>query len=102
MSHIPQSQYTIPDLLASWPWPRAKNPALDQNLEDEANTWVASLELFEPRQLDKFKACQFSGSIYCFKRFNDLHDFPKIYLLLSLHRSKEEVCGTMTLKVSRR
>ncbi|KJA16009.1 hypothetical protein HYPSUDRAFT_148365 [Hypholoma sublateritium FD-334 SS-4] len=61
MGHTPpQSQYIIPDLLSSWPWPRAKNPALDLNLEDEANAWVASLELFEPRQLDKFKACQFN------------------------------------------
>ncbi len=62
-----QSQFIIPDLLASWPWPRAKNPALDQNLEDEANAWVASLELFEPRQLNKFKACQFSKPAYNFE-----------------------------------
>ena len=90
-----QSQFTIPDLLASWPWPRAKNPALDQNLEDEANAWVASLELFEPRQLDKFKACQFSKPIYYFKWFSGLLCSTKIYLLLSLGRSKEEVCGNM-------
>ncbi|KAF8964553.1 terpenoid synthase [Flammula alnicola] len=55
-----QTQYLIPDLLAAWPWSRDKNPALDKNVEDEANAWVASLGLFEPPQLKKFKACDFN------------------------------------------
>ncbi|KAF9472373.1 terpenoid synthase [Pholiota conissans] len=53
-------EYIIPDLLAAWPWHRAKNPALDHQAEDEANAWVASLDLFEPPQLKKFKACEFN------------------------------------------
>ena len=54
-----QSQYLIPDLLATWPWQRTLNPKLAE-VKDEANAWVQSLELFEPAQLKKFYACDFS------------------------------------------
>lgn len=60
MSSTTQTEYTIPDLLAAWPWAREKNPALDQQALDDANAWVASLDLFEPPQLKKFMACEFS------------------------------------------
>ncbi|KAF8964509.1 terpenoid synthase [Flammula alnicola] len=53
------SQYTIPDLLITWPWPRVVNSMLD-DVRDEANAWVMSLDLFEPEQFKKFKACDFN------------------------------------------
>ena len=58
-----QPQYVLPDLLATWPWKRVFNPMLDE-VKDEANSWVESLVLFEPAQLQKFKACDFSNLIF--------------------------------------
>ncbi|KAH9476332.1 Sesquiterpene synthase Agr8 [Psilocybe cubensis] len=52
-------QYFIPDLLATWPWPRSINASLSE-VEEEANAWVQSLELFDPSQFKKFKACNFN------------------------------------------
>lgn len=65
LPHLPMAPpttpiYTIPDLLISWPWARAKNPDLAA-VQDDANAWVESLNLFKPPQLKKFKACEFSG-----------------------------------------
>ena len=54
-----QSQYLISDLLATWPWKRILDPKLAE-VKDEANVWVQSMELFEPDQLKKFYACDFS------------------------------------------
>ena len=54
-----QPQYFIPDLLATWPWRRVYNSKLDE-VNDEANAWMKSLALFEPDQLKKFYACNFS------------------------------------------
>jgi hypothetical protein len=53
------SQYTIPDLLTNWPWLRVTNSMID-DVRGEAIEWVRSLELFEPRQFQKFEACDFS------------------------------------------
>ncbi|KAF9477263.1 terpenoid synthase [Pholiota conissans] len=53
------SQYIIPDLLQSWPWPRVTNDMLDE-VRGEALEWVRSLDLFEPRQFQKFEACDFN------------------------------------------
>jgi Delta6-protoilludene synthase len=52
-------QYIIPDLLATWPTKRILHPKLAE-VKDEANEWVKSLALFEPAQLKKFNACDFS------------------------------------------
>ena len=54
-----QPQYVLPDLLANWPWKRVFNPLLAE-VKDQADSWVESLDLFEPAQLQKFKACGFS------------------------------------------
>ena len=54
-----EPQYIIPDLLATWPWKRVVNPMLDE-VKDEANAWVQSMTLFDPAQLQKFYACDFS------------------------------------------
>ena len=54
-------QYFIPDLLVTWPWKRLINSALAQ-VKDESYAWVESLALFEPAQLRKFNACDFSMS----------------------------------------
>ena len=54
-----QSQYIIPDLLLTWPWKRVLNANLTE-VRDEAISWVQSLDLFEPDQLRKFNACDFS------------------------------------------
>ena len=53
------SQFFIPDLLVTWPWKRVLHPMLAE-VKDEANAWVKSLDLFEPTQLKKFNACDFS------------------------------------------
>ena len=58
-----QPQYTLPDLLATWPWKRVFNAMLGE-VRDEANAWVESLGLFEPAQLKKFNACDFSKLIF--------------------------------------
>ena len=55
-----QPQYIIPDLLVTWPWKRVYNSMIDE-IKDEANAWVTSLALFEPSQLKKFHACDFSN-----------------------------------------
>ena len=54
-----QPQYVLPDLLVNWPWKRVFNPMLVE-VNVQANSWVESLALFEPDQLQKFKACDFS------------------------------------------
>ena len=54
-----QSQYILPDLLVTWPWQRVFNYMLAE-VKDEANSWVESLALFEPAQMKKFEACDFS------------------------------------------
>jgi len=54
------SQYFIPDLLVNWPWPRIQNASLNE-VQTEAVAWVKSLDLFEPRQYQKFEACNFSA-----------------------------------------
>lgn len=54
-----QPQYILPDLLVTWPWKRVFNPMLVE-VKDQANSWVESLDLFEPAQLKKFEACDFS------------------------------------------
>ena len=56
------SQYFIPDLLLTWPWKRLINPALAE-VKNESDAWVKSLALFEPSQLRKFNACDFSMSL---------------------------------------
>jgi hypothetical protein len=53
------SQFMIPDLLITWPWPRVMNDMYDE-VNEEANDWVKSLELFAPKQYRKFEACNFS------------------------------------------
>ncbi|KDR79494.1 hypothetical protein GALMADRAFT_223690 [Galerina marginata CBS 339.88] len=53
------SQFTIPDLLITWPWQEITNPMLHE-VDAEANEWVQSLNLFEPKQFEKFKACNFN------------------------------------------
>jgi hypothetical protein len=53
-----ESFYTIPDLLLSWPWEGPKSPALVL-VQQDANVWVESLELFKPDQLNKFRAYDF-------------------------------------------
>ena len=53
------SQYSIPDLLVTWPWQRMLNPALAE-VKAESNAWVKSLALFGQAQLRKFYACDFS------------------------------------------
>ena len=55
-----QPQYILPDLLVTWPWKRVFNPMLAE-VKDQANSWVESLALFEPSQLKKFEACDFSN-----------------------------------------
>lgn len=55
------SQFTIPDLLANWPWQRVSNDMLEE-VREEANEWVMSLGLFEPSQFKKFRNCDFSKS----------------------------------------
>ena len=57
--NMSSTQYTIPDLLVTWPWQRVLHPMLAE-VKDEANVWVESLDLFEPAQLRKFNACDFS------------------------------------------
>ncbi|PPQ93592.1 hypothetical protein CVT25_005472 [Psilocybe cyanescens] len=52
-------QYVIPDLLITWPWPRAINSSLTE-VDEEANAWVQSLDLFDSAQFKKFKACNFN------------------------------------------
>ena len=64
--------YFIPDLLATWPWQRILNPALNE-VKDDSNAWVTSLSLFEQAQLRKFNACDFSTSYPL---------FLKVYLLI--------------------
>ena len=54
-----QPQYILPDLLATWPWERVFNPMVAE-VKDQADSWIESLALFEPAQLQKFKACNFS------------------------------------------
>lgn len=66
--------YTIPDLLTTWPWARAKNPDL-QVVQNDANAWVESLNLFKPAQLKKFKACEFSE--YCALPYSLIHNWLK-------------------------
>ncbi|KAF8886611.1 isoprenoid synthase domain-containing protein [Gymnopilus junonius] len=53
------SEYTIPDLLAQWPWRRTVNAHLEV-VQDDANAWVGSFELFKPEKFAKFKACNFN------------------------------------------
>ncbi|KAF8159217.1 terpenoid synthase [Crassisporium funariophilum] len=53
------AQYTIPDLLATWPWPQSKNPLLDE-VSQESTAWVKSMNLFEPAQFKKFNSCNFN------------------------------------------
>ena len=65
--------YFIPDLLATWPWQRILNPALNE-VKDDSNAWVTSLALFEQAQLRKFNACDFSTFIH----------FYKVYLLIDI------------------
>jgi hypothetical protein len=64
-----QPQYLLPDLLVTWPWGRVFNPMLDE-IKDQANSWVESLDLFEPAQLQKFKACDFSNLIFTRSHFS--------------------------------
>ncbi|PPQ64032.1 hypothetical protein CVT24_008845 [Panaeolus cyanescens] len=52
------TQYTIPDLLSTWPWQRVINADLE-NVRGDSVKWIESLGLFEPRQLAKFKRCDF-------------------------------------------
>ena len=56
-------QYIIPDLLSIWPWKRLCNPMLDE-VKDETNAWVKSLDLFEPAQLQMFYGFDFSTYIH--------------------------------------
>ena len=72
------SQYTIPDLLVTWPWQRILNPALAE-VKDDSNAWVKSHTLFDEAQLQKFNACDFStwhssfsSSILAHRYFSDL------------------------------
>ncbi|PPQ85717.1 hypothetical protein CVT25_002468 [Psilocybe cyanescens] len=53
------TQFIIPDLLVNWPWLRVIDPNLQQ-VTDEANEWVESLDLFDPSQFKKFKGCDFN------------------------------------------
>ncbi len=64
-------QYIIPDLLANWPWQRVSNSMLDE-IRDEANEWVMSLGLFEPRAVQKIQSLRLQyGRIIC-ARVRDL------------------------------
>ena len=56
------TQYIIPDLLVTWPWKRVLHPKLAE-VKEESDAWVKSLDLFEPAQLQKFNACDFSMPI---------------------------------------
>ncbi|KDR79485.1 hypothetical protein GALMADRAFT_63556 [Galerina marginata CBS 339.88] len=53
------SEYTIPDLLITWPYARIGNSML-REVDNEANAWVESFGLFEPEKFKKFKACNFN------------------------------------------
>ncbi|KAF9033606.1 isoprenoid synthase domain-containing protein [Panaeolus papilionaceus] len=48
----------IPDLLVNWPWKKIRNPHL-ASVEGASVQWIESLELFESKQLRKFKSCKF-------------------------------------------
>ena len=56
-------QYIVPDLLAIWPWKRLCNPMLDE-VKDESNAWVESLDLFKPDQLQTFYGFNLSNYIH--------------------------------------
>lgn len=57
------TQYFLPDVLVNWPWKRMINPLLVE-VDDEADAWVKSLALLDPKQLEKFYSYRFSTYIH--------------------------------------
>ena len=45
------SQFTLPDILADWPWKRAINPLSGLQAKSESSTWIRSFNAFTPRLL---------------------------------------------------
>ncbi|KAI0658651.1 terpenoid synthase [Cubamyces menziesii] len=48
----------IPDLMASWPWPRRINP-LYEEVAAESNAWLRSFAPFTPQSQHAFEQCDF-------------------------------------------
>ncbi|KAF8901468.1 hypothetical protein CPB84DRAFT_958054 [Gymnopilus junonius] len=59
MSSAVPPQYTIPDLLAYWPWKRVSNSWIS-DIDEEANAWVKSFGLFEPEKFENSKPVIFN------------------------------------------
>lgn len=54
---------TLPDILASWPWPRTQNP-LYEEVKTECEAWIASFKCFSPKAQKAYDACGFSEFVF--------------------------------------
>ena len=52
-------QYTLPDLLANWPWPERINPYYEE-VKEETSAWIQSLNAFDAKARKAFDKCDFS------------------------------------------
>ena len=56
----------IPNVLASWPWPRQINPNYAV-IKKDADAWITSFQAFDPKAQDAYNRCDFSN---CFSSYS--------------------------------
>src|SRR6266571_6723691 len=62
MSNLPQ--FSLPDPLAQWPWPRKLNQHYAE-VKPESDNWIHSFEALDPESQRSFDLCNFCKYI-CF------------------------------------
>ncbi|KAF7349057.1 Terpene cyclase [Mycena venus] len=79
---MPETTFTIPDTLRSWPWPRHINPYYAV-CKKESSAWCEGFNAFDAKAQKAFNLCDFSGSFAITNSYTNT-DISFVDLLASL------------------